>query len=171
MASTLNNFSLSAGCTWSMDDADTFSKTANAGSFSAAGVSYVQGGAGGLAMDKIYRLSTTISASSNLDIDLAGALTDFFGATLTFARVKAILFEHLGTSAATAGVRLGAASVSNGVVSWTLPPIARGGFFAISLPDTTAIAVTAGTGDKFRMANDDSTNAASVRFVFGGSST
>jgi hypothetical protein len=48
-------------------------------------------GTGASQADKIYSDTITIALSSNTSIDLAGVLTDAFGAALTFVKVKAIL--------------------------------------------------------------------------------
>jgi hypothetical protein len=167
----LNSFTVSAGVQWSIDDANTFSKTANAGSFSVGGLTYSESGASGLAMNKMYRIQTTISAGADMDLDLHTSLTDFFGAALNFARIKAILFEHVSSSAATDGVIIGNNGATNPVVAWSMPKIYAGGFFMLCLNDTTGIAVTNGSADVFRMSNEDGSNAATIRLVLGGHSS
>jgi len=98
----------------------------------------------------------TLAASATEDLDLAGSLTDVYGATVALARVKVL---YVRTSASnTNSVVLGAASASpwatllNTTGTLTLPPGAE-----ITLrcgaADMTAWAVTAGTGDLLKVAN------------------
>src|SRR3954469_11691779 len=50
-------------------------------------------GTGANQADRIYVDTNTLTASSTVDIDLAGSLTDALGAALTFVRVKAIFLR------------------------------------------------------------------------------
>lgn len=61
-------------------------------------------GTGAGQADKIWTDQRTLTASSTEDLDLVGTLTDAFGATISLARVKAIL------------VRAAAANVNNVIV-------------------------------------------------------
>jgi hypothetical protein len=101
----------------------------------------------------VFRDQRTLTTGATEDLDLAGVLTDPFGTVLTFAKVKVILIENLST---TQTLTVGGAA-ANQFVNWVadatdkviIPP---GGFFAISAP-SAGYAVTADTGDLFKVAN------------------
>jgi hypothetical protein len=105
--------------------------------------------------DRMYTATRTLAASTAEDLDLAGTLLDAFGATITFARVKALLFRAAAANAN--NVVIGNAA-ANGFISWvggaahtiTLRP---GGFFALVAPDATAYAVTPSTADLLHVLN------------------
>lgn len=107
------------------------------------------------AADRIFSDTRTVAASANDDIDLAGVLTDAFGAALTFVKVKGVYVRS--ATANTQAFTVGAAA-ANGLTTLfaatavTLRP--GGALLVTSGPtDTTAHAVTAGTGDLLRIAN------------------
>lgn len=102
----------------------------------------------------------TVAESTNDDMDLAGALSDAFGATITFAEIVAIFVIN--------GPRSGSANVSDltigngsnpfegflGGTNPTIGPIKPGGFFFIGAGDAAGIGgVTASTADILRIAN------------------
>ncbi len=110
-------------------------------------------GTGNNQADKIFRDQRTLADGANESLDLAGMLTDPFGATLTFVKVKAVIIENLST---TQTLTVGGAA-SNQFINWVgaatdtvkIPP---GGFFAISAP-LAGFGVTAGTGDLLKVLN------------------
>lgn len=117
-------------------------------------------GTGAGQVDKIWTDTRTLTASGTEDLDLAGVLTDAFGASITFARIKGILVS--ASPANTNNVIVGA----NVVNSWATmlgPTGASGGtvtlrpgaFFAagVGAADATGWAVTASTGDLLHVAN------------------
>lgn len=118
--------------------------------------------------DRVFHDSRSISAAD--DIDLAGVLTDVFGATITFARLKALFVRH---TSGTGNLIIGNAA-ANGFIGWfgavthtvTVRP---NGFIALVAPDATAYAVTAGTGDILRFA--PSTGTVGFDVVLVGAST
>lgn len=95
----------------------------------------------------------TLAASANEDIDLAGALTDAFGATVTAAEVVAIFVS--ASSGNTNSVNL-TRPASNGFAG---PFLAAGDGVSIKPGEWQAFvsqsgwAVTAGTGDLLNIAN------------------
>ncbi len=107
------------------------------------------------AADKVFSDTRTVNASTNDDIDLAGTLTDAFGAALTFVKVKGLYVRSApaNTQAFTVG-----AAAANGVTSM-LAPVAitmrPGGALLLTsgATDTTGYAVVAATGDLLRVAN------------------
>lgn len=110
-------------------------------------------GTGSNQADKIFRDQRTLADGANESLDLAGVLTDPFGSTLTFAKVKAVIIENLST---TQTLTVGGAA-SNQFINWVgtatdtikIPP---GGVFAICAP-LAGYAVTAGTGDLLKILN------------------
>ncbi|HJR01834.1 MAG TPA: hypothetical protein VKA83_09395 [Methylomirabilota bacterium] len=105
--------------------------------------------------DLIWHDQRTIGASSNEDLDLRGGLTDAFGATLQFVRVKGFLVYaalanannvHVGGAAATQFV--GWVANSSDIVV-----VRPGGLFCIAALDATAYPAGAGTTDLLRIAN------------------
>ena len=109
--------------------------------------------------DQVYHSAGTLGADADVDIDLSGSLTDVFGDTVTFARIKMILFENTSTNAST--LQFGGGDGQVGTNAWdtwigansTVNPgseyvkIPKGGALALFAPDATAWTVTAGTGD------------------------
>lgn len=103
--------------------------------------------------DLIFRDQRTLTTGNSEDLDLAGGLTDPFGTTLTFVKVKVIIIENLST---TQTLTVGGAA-ANQFINWVgaandvinIPP---GGFFAISAP-AAGFAVTADTGDLLKILN------------------
>jgi hypothetical protein len=170
MASNLVSATISAGVSWSMEDTNTLSSTTNSGSIQSDGNQFSQSASGALQADKLYRGQFALSASATQDFDLAGSLTDFFGSTITMARVKFIFVYHLSSSVATGGVEFGKSTLSSAgeAVTWTTPAIYKGGVFLWASADTTGIALTAGSADKFRLRNLDGAAVATVNVVIGG---
>ena len=114
-------------------------------------------GTGANQADEMFSDTRTLGASSNEDLDLAGTLTNAFGDTITFARVKVIKVS--AASGNGGNIVLGAAATNTftgpfGAATHTIS-IPAGGEILLMAPDATAWAVTAGTGDLLRVANDD----------------
>jgi len=113
-------------------------------------------GTGAGQADKVFHDRRTLAASATEDLDLAGVLSDAFGAGITFARIKGL---YIAASAANANnVVVGAAASNawatllNATGTITLRPGAS--FGAMAGPaDGTGWAVTAGTGDLLKVAN------------------
>ena len=130
-------------------------------------------GTGAGQVDRIFSDTRTITASSTEDLDLAGVLTDSFGATITFARVKAIMVT--AASGNTNNVVVGAGTnpwltMLNSTGTVTLRPGA--GFMAWigGSTDTTGWAVTAATGDILKVANSSSGSSVTYDIVILGCS-
>ena len=127
------------------------------------------------AMSLIYAAQTNIAAGATNVLDLAGGLVDSFGKTLTFARVKWMMFAPSNSlSVVTNGYQsmLVIPAPANGFSAWqsgttSAARVYCGGAWAIMAPCTNAYAVTGGTGDLLWIVNE-STNAASYRLYIGG---
>lgn len=123
--------------------------------------------------DRMYTGTRTITASSNEDLDLAGGLTDAFGAAITFARVK--LFFARAAAANANNVVLGASAANQWVTFLNAAGTAtlRPGAFVLAAAgsaDATGYAVTAGTGDLLRVTNGGAGSSVSYDLVIIGAS-
>lgn len=130
-------------------------------------------GTGADQADKIFHDQRTLAASATEDLDLAGSLTDAFGATITFARIKLILITAAAGN--TNNVLVGGAS-SNGFVNWVssatdVVVVRPGGALCLIAPDATAYAVTASTGDLLTVTNSSSGSGVTYDVVLVGSSS
>lgn len=124
--------------------------------------------------DLLFHDTRTLSASATENLDLAGSLTDAFGATLAFVKVKALVFVAASTN--TNNVIVG------GDVTNTFFPmfgaetdslILRPGMtFALicGVGDSAGLAVTASTADLLKVTNSAGTTGVSYDvYVFGTS--
>jgi hypothetical protein len=115
----------------------------------------------------------TLAASATEDLDLAGVLTDAFGAALTFLRIKGLFIS--ASAANTNNVVVGAASSNawatllNATGTLTLRPGATVGVMS-GAADATCMAVTAGTGDLLKVANSGAGTSVTYDIVIVGAS-
>jgi hypothetical protein len=121
--------------------------------------------------DRIFTDTRTLAASATENLDLAGSLTDAFGATITFARIKLVLVTAAVANTnnvnvireSTNGVPLFLA-LADGI------PVRPGGGFAWWAPDATAVAVTASTGDLLTVTNSAAGTSVTYDIVVIGAS-
>lgn len=129
-------------------------------------------GAGAGAVNVLWSDQRTLTASSNEDLDLSGALTNIYGASAVFARIKAILISAASGNTNNVNVSRPA---SNGVPLFLAAsdglPIRPGGVFLWMAPDATGIAVTAGTGDLINIANSAGSTSVTYDIVVLGAAT
>jgi hypothetical protein len=131
-------------------------------------------GAGASQMDRLFAAQRTITASGTDDLDLSGtALQDILGQNLALVRVK--LIAVYAATGNTNNVVVGAAASNQfigpfGAATHTLalPP---GGSLLVVSPTAAGWAVTAGTGDLFRVANGGASTSVTYDVIIGGSST
>lgn len=128
-------------------------------------------GTGASQADMIWSDERTLAASANESLDLAASLVGAFGATLTFAKVKAILVT--ADAGNTNDVVVGNAASNQfvgpfGAGTHTVA-VKPGGVFLIAHPGT-GWTVTAGTGDLLRVANSAGTTGVTYRVVIVGTS-
>lgn len=128
-------------------------------------------GTGAGQADLIFTDSRTLSASGTENLDLAGSLTDAYGATITFARIKAVLI--VAASGNTNDVQV-TRPASNGVPIFmaagdgiALKPNA---VFLWAASDATGVAVTAGTGDLLTITNSAGTTGVTYTVIIIGAS-
>lgn len=127
-------------------------------------------GTGSSQADMVFTDSRTLSASATEDLDLAGSLTDAFGTTMTFAKIKALIVKAAAantndvqiTRPAANGVPLFLA-VSDGI------PVKPGGSFIWCCPGT-GITVTAATGDLITFTNSAGSTSVTYDVIILGTS-
>lgn len=122
--------------------------------------------------DKMWHDRRQLAASGSENHDLAGGLTDPFGAVITFARVKGLLVRADADN--TNLVQVGGAA-SNQWVNWVanssdIVNVRPGGVLILIAPDATGYAVTAGTGDQLKIANSAGSTVVDYDIVIVGAS-
>jgi hypothetical protein len=116
----------------------------------------LSGGTGANQANQIFMDRRTLTTGATESLDLAGALTNLLGQTITFTKVKLILIVNPATN--TTSLTVGNAASNQfatflGAVTHTVGPINPGGFFAIGDPGANGYAVVAATGDLLKIAN------------------
>jgi hypothetical protein len=114
-------------------------------------------GTGANQADLLWADERTIAASSSEDLDLAGVLTDAFGATITAAEVVAIFI--FADADNTNNVVVGDATSPVPLFGGTNPTVSvkPGGFFCIGAPNAAGqFSVGAGSTDDLKIANSSS---------------
>ena len=113
--------------------------------------------------DLCFADQRTLGATTAETLDLSGSLTDDFGDTLAFARIKGIIIA-LNTTTAGYTLEIGgaasnqfAAIVGDGASDKII--VRAGGFLILWAPDATAYAVTNSASDLLKINNP---NAASI---------
>lgn len=129
-------------------------------------------GAGALMADVVWSDQRTLTASTTEDLDLAGGLTDAFGTTITFARIKGIII--FAASANTNNVQVGGAGST--FINWVanssdIVNIRPNGLLVLIAPDATGYAVTAGSGDLLRIGNSAGGTSVIYNIILIGSLT
>lgn len=120
--------------------------------------------------DLVFADTRTIAASSNENIDLAGSLTDAFGAALNFVKVVAI---YIKAAAANANNVVIGGAASNGFVTpfgaaTDTVKVGPGGTFLLT--NDAGFAVTAATGDLLKIANGGSGTPVTYDIIIVGRS-
>ena len=115
-------------------------------------------GTGADSIKEIFADSRTLAASATENMDMAGVLTDAFGTTITFTKIKAICIK--ASSANTNDVVVGghgsAACFSMFNAATDKIKVKPGGMMLLVAPDNTGYAVTATTADMITVANSSS---------------
>ena len=123
------------------------------------------------AADLLFSDERTLAASATEDLDLAGELTDAFGATVTMAEVVAIIV--IADAANTNNVVLGDATAPVPLFGGTngTHAVKPGGVFVAVAPNASGLfTVGAGTTDDLKVANSSSGTAVTYKImVFGRS--
>lgn len=122
--------------------------------------------------DLIWHDQRTLSASASENLDLAAVLTDAFGTTLTFLRVKALIIAAAAGN--TNNVEVGGHATA-AFVNWVkdatdIVVVRPGGVLCLIAPDATAYAVTATTGDMLKVANSAGSTSVTYDVIIVGAS-
>jgi hypothetical protein len=123
--------------------------------------------------DKLWYDERTLAASATEDLDLVGVLVDTFGATVTLARVKALVVAAATTNTNNVVVGNATSNAWAGLLSATGTVTLRpGAFFAacVSEADGTGYAVTGGTGDLLKVANSAGGSTVTYQVIVVGAS-
>jgi hypothetical protein len=128
-------------------------------------------GVGANQADKVWSDQRPIAASGTDSLDLAGVLTDVFGAAFTLARIKGLYVAAAAANVNNVNVTRPAA---NGVPLFLAAgdgiPVRPGGAFLWVAPDATGVAVTAGTGDLLDIVNSGAGTGVTYDIVIIGAS-
>lgn len=110
-------------------------------------------GTGANQADRLFTDRRTLAASASENLDLAGTLADAFGATLTFAKLKAVVIVAAAANTNNVNVtREGTSGVPVFLAAGDGIPVLPGGMFVWVAPGA-GVTVTAGTGDLLAVAN------------------
>jgi hypothetical protein len=133
-----------------------------------ATINLTSGTASGSA-DLIFHDTRTLAASGTEDLDLAGSLTDAYGTTLTFVKIKAVMIT--AASGNTNSVQV-TRPASNGVPLFIAASdgisLAAGEVFMWA--SSTGKTVTAATGDLLTVTNSAGTTSVTYDVVIIGTS-
>ncbi len=127
-------------------------------------------GTGANQADTLWTDTRTLAASATDELDLSGVLTDAFGNVLTFTKIKALLIEADDANVNDVLVG-GAASNAWAAMFGDATDVIRvkpGGFNMVVAPGAAGLAVTAGTGDKLKLANSAGSTGVTFTIVLLG---
>jgi hypothetical protein len=126
-------------------------------------------GSGANQANKVFTDTRTLSASGTESLDLAGGLTDAFGVTLTFTKIKAIIVTAAAGNTNSVQVTRPA---SNGLPLFMAAgdgiPLTPDAVFAAVFPNADGVAVTAGTGDLLTFTNSAGSTSVTYTIVVVG---
>jgi hypothetical protein len=120
--------------------------------------------------DKVFWDQRTVTASGTDPIDLAGTLTDPFGAVLTFARIKFVAVYAAAANTNDVRVTRPATNAVPLLSAAGYIPVQPGGLFVWASPAAAGVAVTAGTGDIINFDNSGAGTSVTYDVVIGGAS-
>ena len=127
-------------------------------------------GAGANKIEAIYHDQRTLSASATENLDLAGSLSDVFGNTITFTKIKYI---YIFAAAANTNDVQFQCPASNGFINWCMAAsdgiqVQPGGIFLLVTPSSGGYAVTASTGDLITMTNSAGSTSDTYDVIIAG---
>jgi len=128
-------------------------------------------GTGASQADLVFTDTRTLGASATEDLDLSGVLTDAYGATITFAKLKACLF--FADAANTNEVQVTRPAAATGVTIFLAAGdgvgFPAGGFLAMGWPGTGRT-VTNATADLITITNSAGSTGVTYKVVLIGTS-
>jgi hypothetical protein len=126
-------------------------------------------GTGADQANMIWSDTRTLTASATENLDLAGGLTNAFGATVTFSKLKAILV--VASTGNTNSVQV-TRPASNGVPLFMAAgdgvALTPGAAFAAVFPDANGVAVTGATGDLLTLTNSAGSTSVTYTIILIG---
>jgi len=130
-------------------------------------------GVGANQVNRLFSDSRTITASSTEDLDLAGGLTDAFGQTLTFARVKAIVIKAAAANTNNVTVKPDGTAGFLGPFNAAADKIAipPGGVVFMTAPSAAGWVVTATTADLLEIGNSGAGTSVVYEITIVGGAT
>ncbi len=132
-------------------------------------ISFLDGIAAGKA-DRFYTKNRVIAASASESLDLAGTLTDAFGAVITFAKVNLLYVAAAKTNVN--DVVIGGAATNGFITPFGAATdkikVRPGGVLLLACD--AGYAVTAGTGDLLQIANSGAGSAVNYTIGLAGRS-
>lgn len=172
MATTFSVTGIKAGFAWgAAKTTNVGADTSNSGSFVYS--NSLTAGTGAEKVNMFYVDEIPIAAGATVNLDVSGALTDVFAASVTFTKIRLLYVELLSTETSTGesisvGGHASAACASFfGDVSDKIK-VRLGGCLQLTCKDATAYAVTATTGDMLKITNNDAVNPVIVRIGLAG---
>lgn len=128
-------------------------------------------GTGANQADMMWHDQRTLAASATENLDLAGSLTNAFGTTQTFARIKAVIVAAAAGNTNNVNViREGTNGVPLFLALADGIAVRPGGIFLWAAPDATAVAVTGGTGDLLTFTNSAGSTSVTYSVIIIGAS-
>lgn len=127
-------------------------------------------GAGANQIQQVFADTRTLAASASESLDLAGSLTNAFGATITLTKVKALIIRAAAgntNDVVVGGAASNAVASIFGATTGTLN-VKPGGAMVLIAPDANGYAVTATTADLLKIANSGSGTSVSYDIIILG---
>jgi hypothetical protein len=126
-------------------------------------------GTGASAAQVVYSTTGTIASGATTTLDLAGSLTDAFGSTVTFTKVKYI---YIGNTSTVVSHNLVVGNAAAPIVDWVgagthTITVKYGGFLLLSAPGTDGYTITAGSADSLKLAATATLNATYEIIIVG----
>ena len=129
-------------------------------------------GAGANAAQQIWHDQRTLNASATENLDLAGSLTNAFGTTLTFTKLKGLFVKAASGNTNNVNViREGTNGVPLFLALGDGIPVKPGGWFAWVDPSAAGVTVTAATGDLLTFTNSAGGTAVTYDVVIIGATS
>ncbi len=156
-----------AALSWTITKTDVLGDTTNS-----TGLNFSDNLTNGVAVDTadlLYYSIATITASGNLQLDLRGSLTNVFGDSVVFVRVKAVMITFQSDNTAS-GLVIGGGTDGTGTnafIGWFgaddhTEAVNKTGAFWKYRSDATGWVTVAGTGDIFTITNADGALSAKI---------
>lgn len=170
MATTLASQGVAAQVGWDYENVLALGNTLQNNKFSFQPTQFAQGTGAGQA-DRLYANTLLIAGGGNTVITFT-SMTDFFGNTVSFLRMK-LLYIRLASGGASS---ISVGNATNPIVNWissgtaTVKIMSGGLLFLVAPVDAVGYPITAATADQLKILNNDGANAASVDICVMGCS-